>query len=263
MRHDTPLLRSFQIQLRVVGALLMREILTRYGRHNIGFLWVFFEPMMFTLGVTALWTLSKATHGSSLPITAFAVTGYSSVLVWRNSASRCALAIEPNQSLLYHRNVRVIDLFLSRVILEIAGATISFLFLTTLFVTLGMMEPPADITQIIGGWIYLSVFGIGLGFIVGALSERSEAAERIWHTVAYLLFPLSGALFMVDWMPRAVQKYILLLPMVHGVEMVRGGYFGALVEPHYDIGYMVVADLVMLLVGLFFVMDASKRVEPE
>ncbi|NEK47505.1 ABC transporter permease, partial [Rhizobium leguminosarum] len=146
--------------------------LTRYGRHNIGFLWVFFEPMMFTLGVTALWTLSKATHGSSLPITAFAVTGYSSVLVWRNSASRCALAIEPNQSLLYHRNVRVIDLFLSRVILEIAGATISFLFLTTLFVTLGMMEPPADITQIIGGWIYLSVFGIGLGFIVGALSER-------------------------------------------------------------------------------------------
>lgn len=41
MRHDTPLLRSFQIQLRVVGALLMREILTRYGRHNIGFLWVF------------------------------------------------------------------------------------------------------------------------------------------------------------------------------------------------------------------------------
>lgn len=173
------------------------------------------------------------------------------------------MAIEPNQSLLYHRNVRVIDLFLSRVILEIAGATISFLFLTTLFVTLGMMEPPADITQIIGGWIYLSVFGIGLGFIVGALSERSEAAERIWHTVAYLLFPLSGALFMVDWMPRAVQKYILLLPMVHGVEMVRGGYFGALVKPHYDIGYMVVADLVMLLVGLFFVMDASKRVEPE
>lgn len=83
---------------------------------------------MFTLGVTALWTLSKATHGSSLPITAFAVTGYSSVLVWRNSASRCALAIEPNQSLLYHRNVRVIDLFLSRVILEIAGATISFCF---------------------------------------------------------------------------------------------------------------------------------------
>ena len=65
-------------------ALLMREVLTRYGRHNIGFLWLFVEPMMFTLGVAALWTAMKATHGSNLPIVAFAITGYSSVLLWRN-----------------------------------------------------------------------------------------------------------------------------------------------------------------------------------
>ena len=39
--------RSFQIQrLQVVWALILREILTRYGRHNIGFLWLFVEPML-------------------------------------------------------------------------------------------------------------------------------------------------------------------------------------------------------------------------
>ena len=80
--------RSATIQLRVIHALIMREVLTRYGRHNIGFLWLFIEPMLFTLGVTTLWTLSKASHGSSLPIVAFAVTGYSSVLLWRNTSGR-------------------------------------------------------------------------------------------------------------------------------------------------------------------------------
>lgn len=263
MKHDTPLLKSLQIQLRVVGALLMREILTRYGRHNVGFLWIFFEPMMFTLGVTALWTISKATHGSTLPITAFAVTGYSSVLLWRNCASRCALAILPNQALLYHRNVRVIDLFLARLILELSGATISFTILSALFITIGMMEPPRDISLIIIGWIHLCLFGVSLGFVVGALSERSEVAERIWHTVAYLLFPLSGALFMVDWLPQQAQKIVLYLPMVHGTELVRGGYFGSLVKPHYDIFYAFIADLILLFIGLAMVMDASKRVEPE
>ncbi|MFM0274790.1 ABC transporter permease [Paraburkholderia aspalathi] len=263
MLHDTPILRSFQIQRRVVGALLMREILTRYGRHNIGFLWVFFEPMMFTLGVLGLWTISKATHGSSLPITSFAVTGYSSVLLWRNCANRCGLAIQPNQSLLYHRNVRVVDLFMARVLLEIAGATMSFVFLTTFFVTIGLMQPPQDITMIIGGWIFLAFFGSSLGFVIGALSERSEAVERVWHTVAYVLFPLSGALFMVDWLPEKFQKIILILPMVHGTEMLRGGYFGSLVKPHYDIGYMITCDMVLMLVGLYLIRDASKRVEPE
>lgn len=119
----------------------MREILTRYGRHNVGFLWVFLEPMMFTLGITILWTAIKATHGSNIPITAFAITGYSSVLLWRNTVGRCALAIVPNQSLLYHRNVRVIDIFMSRILLEVSGATASFMFLGTLFVTVGLMTP--------------------------------------------------------------------------------------------------------------------------
>jgi capsular polysaccharide transport system permease protein len=255
--------RSLRIQIRVVGALLMREILTRYGRHNVGFLWMFFEPMMFTLGVTALWTATKATHGGSIPITGFAVTGYSSVLLWRNCANRCALAILPNQSLLYHRYVRVVDLFWARVTLEIAGATTSFVFLMLLFMTLGLMAPPADLGPMLLGWVLLALFGIGLGFTVGALSERSEAVERVWHTVSYLFFPFSGAVFMVNWLPPFAQKIVLWFPMVHGTEMVREGYFGAQVHAHYSIAYLVVVDLVLLLIGLILVRDAGNRVEPE
>ncbi|MCM2481168.1 ABC transporter permease [Burkholderia glumae] len=263
VHHDTPLASSLRIQLRVVGALLMREILTRYGRHNVGFLWIFFEPMMFTLGVLALWTILNATHGTTLSITSFAVTGYSSVLLWRNCASRCALAILPNQALLYHRNVRVIDLFFARLLLEISGATMSFVFLTVFFVSIGMMDPPKNISLVLGGWLHLAAFGTSLGLIVGALSERSETVERVWHTIAYLLFPLSGAVFMVEWIPEKFRAAVLYLPMVHGTEMLRGGYYGSLVKPHYSIPYMVACDSVLLLIGLFLVRDASKRVEPE
>ncbi|MGF6261515.1 capsular polysaccharide transport system permease protein [Paraburkholderia youngii] len=261
--HNTPLLRSLAIQRRVVGALLMREIITRYGRHNLGFLWVFFEPMMFTLGVTSLWSILKVTHNASVSIAAFAITGYSSVLMWRNCAGRCALAIQPNQALLYHRNVRVLDLFLARLLLEITGATMSFAFLTILFVILGVMNPPQDIAMVLFAWMHLAVFAIGLGLIIGGLTERSETVERVWHTIAYLLFPLSGAVFMVDWLPEKYQKVVLLLPMVNGTEMLRGGFFGALVKPHYNVGYMIVADLVLLFAGLSFVRDTSMRVEPE
>src|SRR5207253_2284130 len=60
-------LRSLAIQTRVIGALVMREIITRYGRHNIGFMWVFVEPMMFTTGVLGVWSLVH-THASKLPL---------------------------------------------------------------------------------------------------------------------------------------------------------------------------------------------------
>ena len=139
----------------------------------------------------------------------------------------------------------------------------SFFVLSVLFIGIGMMAPPHNIALILGGWIHIATLACGLGFTLGALSERSETVERVWHTIAYLLFPLSGAVFMVDWMPQYAQKFVLLLPMVHGVEMIRSGYFGPLVKAHYDIGYMVTFDLVLLLIGLCLVREASKHVEPE
>ena len=71
MTKEVSFLRSLTIQGRVMHALMMREVITRFGRDNLGVLWVVAEPMIFTLGITALWTLAGLNHGSSLPIAAF------------------------------------------------------------------------------------------------------------------------------------------------------------------------------------------------
>lgn len=259
----TPFVRSLTIQIRVIGALLMREVITRYGRHNIGFMWLFLEPMLFTLGVTALWTITKTAHGSNLPIVPFAITGYSSVLLWRNGSGRCAKAIEPNLSLLYHRNVRVIDIFFSRLILEIAGITISLIVISLICISVDWMQVPADILTMVIAWILLAWFAAALGLVVGAISERSEMFERLWHTVMYLLFPLSGALFMVDWLPKAAQEIVLWLPMVHGTEMLRHGYFGDSIRTYENPSYFIFINLITSFIGLALVKETGRRVEPE
>jgi capsular polysaccharide transport system permease protein len=259
--HDTTFVESLRIQLRVIGALLMREIVTRYGRENLGFLWLFVEPMMFTLGVTGLWAGAGLRHGTTLPIVAFAVTGYSSVLLWRNCATRCSMAIPPNMGLLFHRNVRVLDLFVTRILLEVAGATISFVILSTVWISLGWMEPPSDILRVLRAWGLLAWFGASLALIIGGGTAHSEIVERIWHPAAYLLFPLSGAAFMVDWMPTHFQQILLWIPMVHGVEMLRDGYFGSAVHTHYSAQYLVLSCSLLTLAGLVLVKEAGRRIE--
>ena len=264
MSHaETSLGRSLAIQLRVIQALLLREVITRYGRHGLGFLWLFLEPMLFTLGVTALWYLARMHTMSDIPIIAFAITGYSSVLMWRNVANRCSKAIEPNLALMYHRNVKVIDIFLSRVLLEWMGATTSIIFLTIVASATGAMRVPEDIFIAVCGWIMMAWFSLGLGLIVGSITERSETFERTWHIATYLLFPMSGAVFMVEWLPTAARQVILYLPMIHGVEMIRHGFFGSVVRTHEDPAYMAVINLSLLLIGLAMVRETSNRVQPE
>ena len=261
MNDGPSLLRSFAIQRRVLYALLMREVITRFGRENLGVLWLVAEPMLFTLGVATLWTAGGLNHGSSLPIVAFAVTGYSSVLMWRNAATRSSTAIENNKPLLYHRNVQVIDVLMTRIVLEIGGATGSFLVLSLFFIFIGWMPVPVDPLRVVIGWIMLAWFGASLAMLIGAGTAFSEIVERLWHPAAYLLFPISGAAFMVDWLPQHLQKVVLLLPMVHGTEILRQGYFGNVVRTHYDMGYMVICCLVLSLIGLYVLREAGRRVE--
>ena len=240
----------------------MREVLTRYGRHNIGFLWLFVEPMLFTTGVTILWTVSKATHGSSLPIVAFALTGYSSVLLWRNMPARCIGAIEPNLALMYHRNVKAIDIYLARILLEAGGATISFVTLSIFYIYVEWMDPPDDVLKVVAGWLLLAWFGASLAMFLGAIGEKTELIERFWHPASYIMFPLSGAGFIVDALPTNVQEIMLYVPMVNAVELIREGYFGGQVQAHYDVPYLLSWCIGLSLLALAQVAMVGKGITP-
>lgn len=250
------------IQGRVVAALLLREIITRYGRHNIGFLWLFVEPMLFTLAVTLLWGALKLNHVSSLPITAFAVTGYSSILLWRNMPGRLIGSVEPNLSLLYHRQVKLIDIFAARLLLEFMGATMSFVVLTIIFTTIGWMTLPEDLLKVMLGWLMLTWFGCGLAILLGALAEEYDIIEKLWHPFAYIIMPLSGAGFIVDSLPKVGQEWILYLPMINAVEYLREGFFGSAITAHYNMVYMAIANLVLTALGLAKTRVISQNVVP-
>jgi capsular polysaccharide transport system permease protein len=261
MRIDARLLQGLSIQVRVLHALILRELITRFGRENLGVLWLVVEPLLFTVGVATLWTATGLSHGSSLPIVAFAVTGYSSVLMWRNSASHCAGAVEINKTLLYHQRVHITDVLLARCALEISGATCSFALLTALLSYFGLLEPPSDLLKVMQGWLMLAWFGASLGILIGAATAFSRIVERLWTPVAYLLFPISGAAYMVEWLPHSFQQVVLYLPMVHGIELVREGYFGGVVRTHHDIGYMAFCCLILSLAGFWLAREATHRIE--
>jgi len=259
---EKSLAECLMIQWRVLHALMLRELITRFGSDNLVVVWLVGEPMIFTLGVATLWSAGGLAHGGTgIPIVAFAITGYSSVLMWRNAASQCSAGIASNKSLLFHRSVLLIDVLVTRIALEIAGATMSFIVLSSIVTYLGLMRPPDDILLVVEGWLMLAWFGASLALLVGGGTSLTDTVHRVWQPTAYLLFPLSGAAFMVEWMPPRLQSLILYLPMVHGVELLRQGYFGNVVRTHYDVGYMAACCLVLSLLGLYVVREASKRIE--
>ena len=261
--HKTSLWESLMIQKRVIGALLMREIITRYGRNNIGFLWLFVEPLLMTLMILLLWGAARANQYSDLNIIAFTLTGYPLAMMWRNVSNRAIGAISANASLLYHRNVRVLDTLFARMLLEIAGATIAQIAIVGVLILIGWIPTPADVFYMLMAWLLMAIFAIGLGLVICSIAFKVEAFGKIWGTFSFVMLPLSGVFFFVSSLPQQAQQYVLWMPMVHGTEMFRQGYFGASVITHESISYIVLCNLVLLLLGFIMVNDFSKGVEPE
>ena len=261
--HETSFRESLAIQKRVIGALLMREIITRYGRNNIGFLWLFVEPLMMTLFIVVMWKFLRADQWSSLNIVAFVLTGYPMAMMWRNASNRAIGAISANAGLLYHRNVRVLDTIFSRVLLEAAGATVAQIAIVAVLVAVQWIDMPADIFYMLTAWFLMALFALGLGLVVCSVAFRFDVFGKLWSTFSFILLPLSGAFFFVSSLPLQVQEYVLWIPMVHGTEIFRAGYFGSGAVTMENPWYLLLCDLVLLFAGLAMVDGFSKGVEPQ
>ena len=255
------LLRLFRLQFTVIGALLMREIHTRYGRENIGHLWVVGEPMLFCVGVAIMWTAIRPAHEHGVPVTAFVITGYVPLTMWRHCVGRSVKAFDSNGSLLFHRQVTPLDIIVSRCLLEIVGALIAGIVVSVGAMLLGYMDPPDSIGLVYLGLFYQALFCLACALIMAPLSEMGDVLDKFVGATMYLSLPFSGAFTMVDWVPKGLQTVLLWSPSVHSLEIIRKGQFGSSVHAIYDLVYLTSSCLVMILIGLSLTLRSRKNIQ--
>ena len=252
--------RAFSVQKRVIGALFMREFMTRWGRRNLGFAWLFAEPMVFAFPVIAMWSSIRAPFEHGLPMIAFIWSGYLPLLLFRHVTSNALYTVRGSGSMLYHRQVTPLDLFIGRQGLEAIGNLSACAITFLLFYILGLLDWPHDYTLFLTGFFYMAWWAIAVALLVAALSERSEIVEHIWQPISYIYLPLSGFMFLAEWLPESWRGVALtVIPSVHAYEMIRGGLFGDRIEVFYDIYYVSSILAIMTLIGLWLMRDVRKH----
>jgi capsular polysaccharide transport system permease protein len=241
---------GWNTQVRVVKALMLRELTTRFGRENIGFLWIMAEPLLFAVLVGIMWTYLKGPEEHGVGIIAFVASGYIPLTFLRQSFSRSTSIFVVNGSLLYHRQVKVTDFILVRVLIEFIGGTMAWLFISFALGILGYIPVPAYPGMMVAGWLLYGLVVLSICFVLAPLSEMSEIIEKIMPVSVYIAIPISGTFTMASWAPPSARDYLLMSPMVNTMEMIRYGLFGDNVEPYYNIWNPILVSAVFMMIGL-------------
>jgi len=255
-----PLVAAMRTQGRIIGALILREMHTRFGRENIGYLWLFVEPSLLGGAIATLHHFQGQALPGGANVFTFWIVGYVPYYMFRAIINRAPNTIMANRTLLFHRNITSFNLAVSRSLLEGAaafGATAIFLFAFSA-ITGDWPDEPA---LVVLGMVLLLLFSHGLALMLTAASIYTDFVDRVIHIVSYLSLPLTGAFVMVYWLPYEWQAAFLLNPTVHCFEMLRQGLFGAALPVTYDTWYVIQCMVAANALGLFLLRRANRRLE--
>jgi capsular polysaccharide transport system permease protein len=241
---------GWRIQRRVISALMARELVTRFGRENIGFLWIMVEPLLFAGLVGIVWRYMKGPEEHGVSVVAFVATGYIPLTLFRHAVSRSTKVFSVNGSLLYHRQIKVLDFIFVRFFIEVIGAMMAFVFIGAVLYVLGEFPMPADLGALIFGWLLYCMFTFALCLVLAPISEMSEMLEKLTPITLYIMIPFSGTFSMLSWMTPNLQHIMLMSPFVSPMELMRHGVFGERVHAIWDLTVPITTTAILLLLGL-------------
>ena len=243
------MIAEFADHVRIVQALVIRDLMVRFGRRHLGFVWAVLEPMLLTAGIMVVWSLLKepVVHGVSMVL--FVFSGYLPLTLWRHMTNASLRLFQKNVGLLYHRPIGLADILLARLALEFLSSTTALLVIYFIVVSTGIAELPAVPSLLLAGWLFMAWFAGGAAVLMVAWTEYWEPAERFFQPAQYLMLPISGVFFMVDWLPTEGGRLAQLNPMVHCFELFRAGVFGEAAVTHYDALYLAAWCMGLTVVG--------------
>ena len=241
---------GWAVQVRVVHALMIRELTTRFGRENIGFLWIMAEPLLFAGLVGLIWRLTKGSEEHGISVVAFIVTGYIPITLFRHGVSRCVAVFTANGSLLYHRQIKILDFILVRFAIELLGGMMAYFFIASILIFFNEFPVPVNIGLFLEGWFLYAFFCLSLCLIIAPLSEMSEVLEKFVPVTTYIMIPFSGLFTLASWLTPQLRGYLLLSPFANAMEMMRKGIWGDSITAYYDVWNPIWCSIVAAMIGL-------------
>jgi capsular polysaccharide transport system permease protein len=228
--------------VQVVGALLVREVTTRYGGKPGGYIWAILEPASYVIMMTLV--VGGIAHQPALgtSFSEFFATGYLSFFYYAGCVGYLTSAVRANKTLLSYPNVAPIDTILARLIVQT---------LTTTLVSV----------LVLGTIIYSQRFPVSIRW--GYILESYPLYEQIFGIVSRPLMILSGVMYLPDLVPHPFRDVLLLNPLCHATMLFREGFYPEYRATEFNSTYMWLFVLFVFAVGNMIFTSSRKTLRDD
>ena len=234
----------------VMKAVILRDMRTRFFNHGLGFIIVPLWPLAHLVILLTLYHVMNraAPYGSSLNI--FFATGLIPTLSFLYISRHMALSLLSNRAMLGFAVIRPGDILIGRAALELIGVAMMVFLTFILLVALGDDPYPFDPGNAALALLTAIVAGVGAGMTIGVLCIIFRAAITLYYLLSFVLWILSGTLFVASALPAPLAHVLSFNPLTHYVEWMRIAYIPGYPDQFLDRTYAVGFALCLVFSGL-------------
>ena len=255
---------STEIACSVWNALLLRESLTRVSGSRAAWLWLLLEPVAHLGIVLVIFSSIRSRMINGVDVALFLAVGILGYNLFRNSATRSMTAISANRALFSYRQVKPVDVVMVRAFLEGVIQLFVGAVLLAAMSLIGFDVLPREPLAVFSVFALLWLFGFGMGLVLSVGSTLIPEVGRVANLAFVPLYFMSGVLYAPSMLPPQLREWLLINPLVGGLDLLRGAFFSNYnVAADVDLKYLAGFAFVSTFLGLALQVRFAERLVME
>lgn len=252
---------SGRITYETWKALFLRAAVNSLSGSRTAWFWLLAEPIAFIVLLMWVFTSLRVRTIGGIDMAIWIMAGVLSFLVFRRTAAQ-SMSVKGSKTLFANPQIKPVDLVLVSACLE------GFLMLIVAIILLagawmfGLGVIPADPLAVMEALFGVWLLGVGFGLVGSVATQLMPPVGAVMGFILRPLYFLSGVIFPVTLIPYPYLDWIMLNPMVHGLEAARLGF-----APYYhvtsdlSISYLYGWALATLFFGFALHVRYARRLE--
>ena len=244
-----PLARSPRFRrLRVLSALVIREMGAKFGRSVGGYAWAIAEPLGGILLLSVVFSLALRTPPLGTSFMLFYMTGVIPFYMFNTMAKGVAGAVKSNKGLLNYPVVTALDAVLAKFVLNFMTILLVGVTLAAAIILGGGLHVNLDLGAAALAVVSAAALGLGIGTMNCVLFGLFPTWSNVWGVLTRPLFLVSTIFYTFENAPAVFQAVLWWNPVVHVVATMRTGFYGT-----YDPQFVSMPYVWGIALGLFVV----------
>lgn len=248
--------------LRSVVALILREMVTRYGRTPGGYLWTIAEPVggiamlviIFSVGLK----IRTPALGINFPL--FFATGLMTLGMYQGTAGVVQRALNFSRQLLFYPGIGFVEAILARFLLEVLTRLVVVYVVLGAILMLFETRAVIDLPPIIAALGLAALIGLGIGCLNAFLIPTFPLWESVWGILTTPLFLMSGIFFLYEDLPEIGQDVLWYNPLIHLTGLMRAGFYPTYQPQYVSFVLLGLWVLVPLVFGVMLLRKHHRRI---